>query len=174
MSLQVAGWQNFYVIMGSSAGALIGLQFVVIAFISSIRTHLPLSSIRAFASPTIVHFSSVLLMAGVLNIPNHTRTSLGSLLLAIGALGLGYAGWVMTHMRRQDWYTPDHGDWLWYALLPAAAYAFVLCAGAIVWSAPELSLDIVGGSAMLLLFIGVHNAWDAAVWIIANPADPRE
>jgi hypothetical protein len=28
-----AGWENFYVIVGSSAGALIGLQFVVITLI---------------------------------------------------------------------------------------------------------------------------------------------
>jgi hypothetical protein len=29
----LAGWENFYVIVGSSAGALIGLQFVVIILI---------------------------------------------------------------------------------------------------------------------------------------------
>jgi hypothetical protein len=31
----LAGWQNFYVIVGSSAGALIGLQFVVMTLIAS-------------------------------------------------------------------------------------------------------------------------------------------
>jgi len=30
----IDGWENFYVIVGSSAGALIGLQFVVIALIA--------------------------------------------------------------------------------------------------------------------------------------------
>ena len=30
----LAGWENFYVIVGSSAGALIGLQFVVVALIA--------------------------------------------------------------------------------------------------------------------------------------------
>ena len=28
------GWENFYVIVGSSAGALIGLQFVVLTLIA--------------------------------------------------------------------------------------------------------------------------------------------
>ena len=32
------GWENFYVIVGSSAGALIGLQFVVITLISEMAT----------------------------------------------------------------------------------------------------------------------------------------
>jgi hypothetical protein len=31
---ELAGWENVYVIVGSSAGALIGLQFVVITLIS--------------------------------------------------------------------------------------------------------------------------------------------
>ena len=30
---ELAGWANFYVIVGSSAGALIGLQFVVMTLI---------------------------------------------------------------------------------------------------------------------------------------------
>jgi len=33
----LAGWQNFYVIIGSSAGALIGLQFVVLSLIANRR-----------------------------------------------------------------------------------------------------------------------------------------
>ena len=32
----LTGWENFYVIVGSSAGALIGLQFVVITLIVEI------------------------------------------------------------------------------------------------------------------------------------------
>ena len=33
------GWKNFYVIVGSSAGALIGLQFVVITLIPQSRSY---------------------------------------------------------------------------------------------------------------------------------------
>jgi hypothetical protein len=172
---QLAGWGNFYVIVGSSAGALIGLQFVVIALVSSTRTQMISGAMRAFATPTIVYFSSVLLTAGLLSIPHYTKTSLGSVLLALGAIGLAYATYVRRHMRKQDHYSPDRGDWFWFALLPAVAYAGTLVAGATVWGAPGASLDIAGGSAMLLLLVGVHNAWDAAVWMVANPpADRRE
>jgi hypothetical protein len=58
--------------------------------------------------------------------------------------------------------------------LPAAAYAGALAAGATVGSVPGASLDIAGGSAMLLLLVGVHNAWDGAVWMVANPPADRE
>ena len=36
-NLPLTVWQNFYVIVGSSAGALIGLQFVVLALVGSTR-----------------------------------------------------------------------------------------------------------------------------------------
>jgi hypothetical protein len=53
----LAGWENFYVIVGSSAGALIGLQFVVITLIAvfPIVKDVERAS-SAFATPTIVHF----------------------------------------------------------------------------------------------------------------------
>ena len=65
-----AGWENFYVIVGSSAGALIGLQFVVITLI----VNTPIAAGQgqagaAFATPTIVHFAAVLLLAGVESAP---------------------------------------------------------------------------------------------------------
>lgn len=175
MSARLAGWENFYVIVGGSAGALIGLQFVVIALISSIRgrTGPATAAMRAFASPTIVFFSSVLLTAGFLSIPHHTTASLGWGLLVIGVAGISYIGWVGKHMRRQDSYAPDRGDWLWFVLLPAAAYACTLAAGATVWRAPGTALVIAGGSAMLLLLVGVHNAWDSAVYMVANAPGPN-
>ena len=68
----LAAWQNFYVIAGSSAGALIGLQFVVL----SVVTNRPMDGNdagagHAFATPTIVHFGAVLLLASVLSAPWH-------------------------------------------------------------------------------------------------------
>src|SRR5690348_7749139 len=55
-----AGWENFYVIVGSSAGALIGLQFVVITLLSG-RPAGPgqQEAGAAFGTPTIVHFTMV-------------------------------------------------------------------------------------------------------------------
>ena len=63
----LAGWENFHVVVGSSADALIGLQFVVITLIANT----PIAPYQApagdaFATPTIVHFSVVLLLADLL------------------------------------------------------------------------------------------------------------
>ena len=59
----LAGWQNFYVIIGSSAGALIGLQFVVMALLADVpRIRLQAQAGQAFATPNVVHFGVVLLL----------------------------------------------------------------------------------------------------------------
>ena len=67
---ELAGWENFYVIVGSSAGALIGLQFVVITLIAEIPVVRDVErASSAFATPTIVHFGSVLLLSAVISAP---------------------------------------------------------------------------------------------------------
>ena len=44
-------WTDFYVIVGSSAGALTGLQFVVIALLSEGEGKRSMLEIRAFGTP---------------------------------------------------------------------------------------------------------------------------
>ncbi|HZS29133.1 MAG TPA: hypothetical protein VFB76_18040 [Candidatus Angelobacter sp.] len=79
MESPLAAWENFYVIVGSSAGALTGLQFVVIALIAEGRTPGSMREIRAFGSPTIVHFCASLLISAILSSPG-TRSLAPALL----------------------------------------------------------------------------------------------
>src|SRR5690348_5789064 len=60
-------WESFYVIIGAAAGALIGLQFVVMTLLAD----RPLSAEggAAYATPQIVHFSAVLLVTALLRAP---------------------------------------------------------------------------------------------------------
>ncbi|HEY4962385.1 MAG TPA: hypothetical protein VII29_16115 [Terriglobales bacterium] len=47
-------WQNFYVTVGSSAGALIGLQFVVLTLISDVPAGRDVSGAgHAFSTPAM-------------------------------------------------------------------------------------------------------------------------
>ena len=53
----LAGWENFYVIVGSSAGALIGLQFVVITLIADAPiARADAQASGAFSAPSVIHF----------------------------------------------------------------------------------------------------------------------
>jgi hypothetical protein len=60
---QLNEWDSFYVIVGGAAGALIGLQFVVMTLIAEKTPKGAMGAGAAFATPTIVHFSASLLLA---------------------------------------------------------------------------------------------------------------
>jgi hypothetical protein len=161
----LAGWENFYVIVGSSAGALIGLQFVVIALIADMQIEQDLAQVGdAFATPTIVHFGSVLLLSAVLNAPWHGITTAAALWGLLGLSGIVYEIIVARRMRVQIVYTPEFEDWLFHVLLPFGAYATLAASAYAARSHVGAALFGVGAAALLLLFIGIHNAWDAVTY----------
>jgi hypothetical protein len=163
----LAAWQNFYVIVGSSAGALTGLQFVVMALIADVRiTRATAQTSEAFSNPTIVHFGAVLLLSGILSAPWGGVRAPTLLCSVCGAAGFVYAIVVARRLRKQTEYEPVFEDWLFHALLPLAAYAvLVLAAYAGRLYAGE-TLFGVGAAALLLLFIGIHNAWDTVTYLV--------
>ena len=161
----LAEWETFYVIIGSSAAALTGLQFVVIALGAEARVLGGEPEMKAFGTPTIVHFCAVLLVAAILSTPGQSPVSLSLCLGACGLAGVVYACRVVVHARRQQGYAPVLSDWVWHAGLPLAAYAFLLAAGVAARWRPAPALYVVAAAALLLLFIGIHNAWDAALWM---------
>jgi hypothetical protein len=164
----LAGWENFYVIMGSAAGALIGLQFVVITLIASrpkVATQ-GQSGSSAFATPTVVHFGAVLLLSGVMTAPWPGVASVTLVWGLMGVAGAGYELIVVRRMRRQSVYTPEFEDWLFHVLLPLAAYATLVGSAFMIRSGAPGPMFGVGAAALLLLFIGIHNAWDAVTYHI--------
>ena len=158
-------WETFYVIIGSSAAARTGLQFVVIALGAEAKVLGGDAELRAFGTPTVVHFCVVLLLGAILSTPGHTPASLSLCLGACGLAGTGYACRVVAHARHQKGYAPVLSDWVWHAGLPLTAYAGLLAAGVAAWWHPAPALYVVAATALLLLYIGIHNAWDAAVWM---------
>jgi hypothetical protein len=68
-------------------------------------------------------------------------------------------------MRRQDDYVPVLEDWIWHCTLPLIAYVALVVAALFLQRAPAPSLFVIAGTALLLLFVGIHNAWDAVVYI---------
>jgi hypothetical protein len=161
----LAGWENFYVIVGSSAGALIGLQFVVITLIAD-RPMITgqAQAGAAFATPTIVHFCAVLLLAGVQSAPWRAVVPVAVIWGLLGLSGIVYEIIVARRMLVQTIYAPVFEDWLFHVLLPLAAYATIAAAAfAARWHASE-ALFATGAAVLLLLFIGIHNAWDAVTY----------
>ena len=163
----VAGWQNFYVIVGSSAGALIGLQFVVLSLITGRpMARSDAEAGGAFATPTIVHFGAVLGLSGILSAPWDGIGTAAVLWGLVGLSGMVYAVIVIRRLRRQTAYEPEFEDWLFHVLLPMAAYVMLAVSAYAARSHLREALFGVGAAALLLLFSGIHNAWDAVTYYV--------
>src|SRR5690348_16442845 len=81
----LAEWDNFYVIVGSSAGALTGLMFVVVTLIADRRAHGGGGDVAAHGTPNVFHFCAVLLVSAMLAAPWQSLHVVGVLLVIAGA-----------------------------------------------------------------------------------------
>lgn len=170
MMLEAAGspfsdWENFYVIVGSSAAALTGLQFVVIALIAESSAKTGGRAIAAFGTPTVVHFCAALLASAIVSAPWRGLSSPALFIGSLGVAGVLYALVVTRRARQQTAYQPVFEDWLWHSILPFCAYGLMTVAAFVLRHDPERALFLVGGGVLLLLFIGIHNAWDTVTFI---------
>jgi hypothetical protein len=159
----LTAWISFYMVMGSSAGALIGLQFVVIALVANLPgRNVQAQGGEAFVAPTLVHFGMVLLLAGIVSSPWSEIWLAATLMCFAGFAGLIYMGFVMWRMWKHTAYKAEWEDWVFHAFLPSLAYLLLAASAAAVVAQHFNELFGVAASALLLLFTGIHNAWDNA------------
>jgi hypothetical protein len=162
-------WHDFYTLIGTAAATLIGLMFVAASIASSYMTEQHKAGIQAFFSPTVVHFAAVLITCVVLSAPSLTWTVLGALLIAIGAVGLGYSCSVWVRMGRRGFTaTIDLADRFWYALSPVAGHLLIAAAAVMVLLRDERSLELLAVAIVVLLLAGIRNAWDITAWAVTR------
>lgn len=169
-SVPFPAWESFYVIVGSSAGALTGLQFVVMALIADSRRNPSSYTISAFGTPTIVHFCAVLVLSAILSAPWPSLTGPDWLLGLGGATGLAYAGVITRRTARQKDYKPVMEDWVFHCILPGFAYALLLIGAILMTSQTTVALFMIGTMAVIMLLVGIHNAWDTVTFIVTVDA----
>ncbi len=163
---QLAEWGNFYVIIGSAAAGLTGLMFVVITLGAAAQTVSSDKGVRAFVTPTVVHFCIALIISLYLSSPGQTPVSIGAGCAILGLAGLLYVGSAMLIAGRLREYQPVGEDWIWHGAFPIIAYigflivALVVCTGHVTGGLRVLAADTV-----FILLTAIHNAWDAAVWV---------
>ena len=161
---EFAQWDSFYVIVGSAAGALIGLQFVVVTLVAERPSLRTAEAGAAFATPNIVHFGVALLLSVLLRVPWRTITLAASLWGLIGFSGIVYMVVVARRIRMQAVYQSGFEDWLFHVVFPLIAHAVLVMSALAASSETREALFGVGGATLLLLFIGIHNAWDSITY----------
>ena len=169
---ELADWDTFYVILGSAAGTLIGLQFVVMTLVGQRPSANAAAAGAAFATPTVVHFGTALFLSACLRAPWQSIVPVAALCGLVGIGGTAYTVLVVRRMRTQDSYRPEFEDWLFHALLPLAAYVTLALSAYAEVSHFREALFGVGAAVLLLLFVGIHNAWDSIAYhvLVRGPA----
>ena len=108
----LAAWETFYVIVGSSAAALTGLQFVVIALVAETPGLTSEDSVAAFGTPTVVHFCLCLFVSALLSAPWASLVPVRWLLLGAATAGVLYTLVTVRRALRQRAYKPVTEDWI--------------------------------------------------------------
>ncbi|HUA36211.1 MAG TPA: hypothetical protein VMA09_21565 [Candidatus Binataceae bacterium] len=167
---EFAAWQNYFVVIGSAAGALIGLQFVVMTLIAARPSLRVAEAGAAFATPTVVHFTSALVLSALSLAPWHSISRVSIVWDLIGIGGVVYSLIVARRVRTQGAYHPEFEDWLFHVLLPLVAYAILVLSAAGASLHTRHALFGVAAAALLLLFVGIHNTWDSVTYHVFTQA----
>src|SRR5262249_16019147 len=124
--------------------------------------------------PTIAHFGAVLLLSAFLRAPWRAIIPAAALWGLMGLSGVVYAVIVARRMRVQTVYRPEFEDWLFHVLLASAEFAMLALSAFAASSHTREALFGVGAAALLLLFIGIHDAWDAVTYhVFVNKSDTK-
>ena len=160
LSDALAHWHQFYILLGTAAGTLVGLLFVAASVTAGVFPSDRRAPLRVL-SATVVHFSSVLIVSLILLAPIENWTLLGVVVLVCGLIGIAYDGLVCRDATRDSLMAAiDLEDQICYAVLPVVTYLSEDVSGimlALRWAAGCAVLAI---SLTALLVVGIHNAWD--------------
>jgi hypothetical protein len=169
-------WHDFYQLTGTAAATLVGLTFVAASLgagIASLGTaELVRASLRAWVSPTLIHFGSVLVIAGIVNAPIPTCGWLAGLLTGSGLVGFAYAGvtsvLLWRHHRRRT--RVPREEWLFQVALPVVGYLLIVGTAVDLSARGSGTLAGLAVAVGLLLALGMRNAWGVMLWIAEQRA----
>ncbi len=169
----LTSWSSFYVMTGSSAASLTGLMFVVITLVSGAERLRSGSEagLSTFSTPTVMHFGAALLISAVFSAPWHSIVYPAVLLGFAGLYGVVYIVRVMRQAKRLTAYSPDLEDWAWYSILPLIAYGAILISAIMLPTISAEAMFALAGGVLLLIFIGIRNAWDIVTFIATGGPD---
>jgi hypothetical protein len=161
---QLAAWRDFYVMIGTAAGAITGATFVVATLAANLDKRV--IGMRGFITPTAVHLGSVLLGAAILCVPTLTPPAFAILFGTGGIAAAAYGIAVAWRIWPMDL---DLSDRTFYAIVPVLAYATMAGAAAAMVLRPDWPcLETLAAALVVLFVVGARNAWDMANFMITR------
>ena len=172
------GWENFYVMLGSAAGSLIGLMFVVVTLTAGLDRAMASRGQDLYMTPTIASFGIILAVSAATLAPGVPRLTL-SVIVAVGALaGMAAALRAMAGIMRPrpSGIQPHWSDAWLYGACPAFVFAALIGAAAGLAASAGWSAYALAALLVILLLVCIRNAWDLITAIAParrnNPGGP--
>jgi hypothetical protein len=157
-------WHDFFILLGTACATLVGLMFIAVSIGASIFKEENRPALEVFLGPTVVHFTSVLVLCVLAIVPSHSWLSLAGLASLIGFAGFLFSARIWFRLTRSR-YEIDYLDRFFYTVLPAIGYLVVLLAAWLLYEQSEWGLDAAAIGLITLLLAGIRNAWDMMTWI---------
>jgi hypothetical protein len=163
-------WHDFFMLLGTAAGTLVGLIFVAASIGAGLFMRGFNEVMKAFITPTIIHFSAVLFVCLVVVAPSLSSAELAAFTGVIALVGIGYSCTTLFRISSSYSSATTFMDRLWYALTPAAGYLIL----AVATLEPLIRSYSVRPSwiaiaVSILLLAGIRNAWAITAWIAIQP-----
>src|SRR5882762_10725753 len=131
----------------------------------------PTAGGQAFVTPTMVFFTTALAISALMLVP-HIAPSALAVLLALGSVaGIGYLLWVRGHHHWREGKL-DAEDWVFFIGLPFLSYILLLVAAIAIWRGRAPGAPMLAFVTVLLLVVGIHNAWDLVIWLAQKRNKP--
>jgi hypothetical protein len=141
----------------------VALLFVAVSIGTSVLTPEPESrkNTATYMSPVVFHYANVLFLSLIALVPTQTWESFGVVIGVAAAGSVIYSIVIAVRVHRNP--ISDLPDRLCYGAIPAFCYASGLVVAALLLRENPFGLDLLAGSALLLLVINIRNAWDLMI-----------
>ncbi len=167
-----AGWNNYFFMVGSSGGGLIGLLFVVVSLTAGTERSRAVYGAKIYFTPTAVHFAVVLTISAAAIAPGLPVPVTAALFGLIALVGLFHAARACVSIGSRRAASAHWSDFWMYGAWPAVVYVGLAAASIAVAARLTWAVHSLAALLLILLLTAIRNAWDLVTWMAPKrPSD---
>lgn len=168
-------WTTFFTTVATAAATLVGLMFVVITLVRSIRrARRAEDGLAMFTTPTLVHFCAALFAPVILLMPWSTIAIPAAIIALVALYCLFHVARAGLRGSKMTLYQPDLEDWVWYTIVPIALYAFTLAGAVVLFERNAGGLYVIAVVCIAWILVGIRNAWDVVTYVSMSDEEEAE
>jgi hypothetical protein len=164
------GWHDFYLLVGTASATLVGLLFLALTLNVEILRRDEFGTTRLHARRAFSCFINLLVVSGVLLIPDQSHTGAGVPLAMIGGISL------LSTVRRL---VPIHGaaqsegigEMFRHSGLILIGILALMVLGICIWAGWDEALNWMPGVVLTLLGAASQGAWELLTVSRVTPGD---